>query len=138
MVKRKAGAGADPTPMEVVIALMIKSEPYTKDVTVGGTTKPRQFVNFKCPKDICHHQSPSQVNTGYSNPFNHLCVCFGSKEAVYQLYQEALQESSKKGGTLLSHFSNNSLNEQQLAMHGYIRLLVMKNLPLTMVEDDNF
>jgi hypothetical protein len=129
----------DPTQKEVVLALMIKSEPYTKDLNVGGRTVSKEFVDFKCPEDFCAHQYPCQVNTGFSNPFNHLCVCFGSKEAVHQLYNEALQEVKKKGGTLLSHFSNNTLNERQLAMHGYhIRLLVMKNLPLAMVEDESF
>lgn len=52
-----------------------------------------------------------------------------------RIFETTLDEIRKTGGTFFSHFISNSLPEYYKSVHAYLRLIIMKNLPLNFVED---
>eukprot|EP00171_Calliarthron_tuberculosum_P001829 IDg1829t1 len=42
---------------------------------------------------------------------------------------------TERGGTIISHFNIRSLSDYELAMNRYTRLIVLKSLPVSYVED---
>lgn len=84
-------------------------------------------------------------NKGWSNPYSHLKSCYGRGQdsktqeiTICDLYQKALVDSRKKGGTILHHFQRNALSEYDRSMYRYIRLIVMKNTAVSIVEDEDY
>lgn len=80
--------------------------------------------------------------SGYNNPYTHLRRCYArgkdlkdQEDVLLRLYEEAREAMTQKGGTIRSHFEMQSLSEYEKAIHGYIRLIVMKSLPLYYVSD---
>lgn len=129
-----------PTKKDVVVALM---EMQGRD---DPTTTTPAFVAYRCPRPGCRNPSVRfRSGTGYSNPYRHLRACYarGKPEneqiAVLNcLYAEAVKARDYHGGSILSHFSIRALTEMDKAVFGYLRLIVMRSLPVTIVEDEEY
>lgn len=99
------------------------------------------FLVYKCPKDsLCTENGEVffEKGKGYSNPYRHLksCVAGGDEQHLLDLYNAAVQETMATG-TLQNARSSvfSKLNEREKAMYGYMRLIVLKNLPISFVAD---
>jgi len=126
------------TPKDIVTALMSYQ---------GKETKERKnYLKYKCPKNGCSKPIVVfQESTGFNNPYRHLLRCYGKGKSrpaqvviLNKLYTEARSAAEKKGGSIRYHFESTALSEYELAMYGYLRLIIMKNLPLDAVQDDEF
>lgn len=103
-------------------------------------------MSYQCPKsDFKAGPIRFQDKSGFKNPYRHLMRCFAKgkpaneqETKLLDLYKEALEKSKSQGGTIRSHFASTSLNEYEKTVAAYIRLLVTKNLPLTLVSDPKF
>jgi len=130
------------SPKDIVKALMTFEGKESKP-SLGGE---KHYLLYKCPKPGCSNPVVTFLaNSGYQNPYRHLLSCFGKGQSrpaqiskVNKLFIEARNLSQKNGGTIRSHFDCQMLSEYELAMYGYMRLIVMKNLPVDTVEDEDF
>jgi len=129
-------------PGDVVKALMKFEGKETK--TIVGVE--RKYLKYKCPKPGCRNPVVSFLEgSGFHNPQQHLFTCYAKGKPkseqisiVNKLYEHARTLSTTQGGTIRSHFNAFALSEYEQAMHGYLRLIVMKNLPLASIEDAEF
>lgn len=55
-----------------------------------------------------------------------------------QVYNGALEERNRRGGTIMQFVDVQSLNQRQLSMYAWIRLIVMKSLPFSTIEDEEY
>ncbi len=108
-----------------------------------GSTK--TYLKHQWPKPGCNFIVNFATNTGFTNPYRHLLTCcgrnkpFDKQEIVIADLLEAAQISAKKsGGTILSHFNVNALSDYEKALHAYLRLIVLRNLRLSIVECTSF
>ena len=96
----------EPSPKDVVLTLMSSvGPPETAEKTKKDGTK--EYVlkyGYVCPKPGCKHISKREATAGFTNPFDHLKKCYGSKKGVYDLYNEAVKKAAVGGGSVLSHF----------------------------------
>ena len=106
---------------------------------------PKSKLIYKCPKLGCGKEMKFAPKSGFSNPYQHLRSCYArgmtrsKQESILQnLFREALQKQARSGGTILGHFSVQTLSELDSAMYSYIRLITMCNLPVSIVEDSIF
>jgi hypothetical protein len=66
-----------------------------------------------------------------------LSSCYGPK-TLLKLYKEAVLHHKKQGGTINFHFKAASASEYDKAMYGgYMRLIIMRSLPISYVEDSD-
>lgn len=76
-------------------------------------------------KDVIRRQK-----AGWTNTMAHLssASCYGNKDRVVEVYNRALAERNKRGGSITQFVDIQSLNQRQLDMYAWIRLIVMKSL----------
>eukprot|EP00171_Calliarthron_tuberculosum_P002072 IDg2072t1 len=124
---------SEPTKKDVVVALM-KFE--GRDEAIGTSYA---FLTYRCRRPGCTKPSVRfKSGSGYSNPYRHLLSCYARGKPVAEqnlvvnrLYSEAVKARDHFGGSILSHFSINALTELDRTVYGYIRLIVMRSLPVT-------
>lgn len=129
-----------PTKKELVTFLM-DFEGKETDAETGVT-----YVKYRCPKQNCANPIVRfRDNTGFSNPFSHLQRCFARGQtdeektsSIFYLYNDARKDAQLSSGIIRSHFTSRTTTEYERTVHGYIRLVVTRNLPLSIIEDDEF
>ena len=79
-------------------------------------------------------------NDGWTNTMSHLTksYCYGSRERVLEVYKAALEARNQHGGSIMQFVNVQSLNQRQLCMYAWIRLIVLKSLPLSTIEDEEY
>lgn len=103
----------------------------------------KEYISYRCPKPICASPTVSFLDkSGFHNPYAHLRACYGKGLSVadqdallHRMYESAIEAARMKGGTIRSHFESKSLSEYDKTLHGYLRMIVMKSLPLYYIED---
>ncbi len=85
------------------------------------------------------------AKSGFTNPYQHLRSCYargkpGSEQdtTINCLFQKALDEQAKAGGMILSHFNVDAMFELDNAIYSYIRLIVLCNMPVDIIENSVF
>lgn len=107
-----------------------------------GTESVKVYVGCKCPKAGCRIGVVKFLDKSeFKNPFRHLKACYTKgkpaielESALPALYNEAREKTIEKGGSIKTHFASSTLTEYEKSLAGYIRLLVTRNLPLTLVS----
>ena len=77
---------------------------------------------------------------GFINPFNHLktCIAHGNVEQLYLVYEQNLiSKRLHVSGTFFQQ-SVDRLSAKELAAYDYLRLIVLKNLPVSIVADPEY
>lgn len=113
-------------------ALMTSGAKYTKSLDKGVL---RDVKDWKCGRNGCEYNKPVIVSSGYSNQFRHLQSCYGAGK-LNELYEKAVAEQARLGGSVAGYFNANSATSRHKAIYAYIKLIVMKSLPLAYVQDD--
>ena len=139
--------GSDvPKPKEVVTLLcpIVRrtEEPCTKD-----PKRFNKYIYFKCPMgNLCkfrHKGSEFRCpqGYGYQNGINHLLSCIGkgSHLPVIKLYEEE-RAHKKRQSEMGEHFVTNVMpvSPKEEDLLSWIDMIIMKNLPLNIVEDGMF
>ena len=109
----------------------------------SGVEQKRIYLVYKCPNQFCKEKNREiwfQKSVGFINPFNHLktCVAGGKTEQLYKIYEQ--NKESKRlhiSGTFFQP-SVDRMTSRELALNDYLRLIVLKSLPLSTVEDSEF
>ena len=117
-----------------------------KNVFSRSTTKlnKKLFLKYECPKPGCVTPIVSFLDkTGFNNPYQHLKSCYARGQSATQqqavlraLYAEAQSTADRLGGSLKSHFRIDTLSEYEKTVNSYIRLIVLKSLPISYVDDN--
>ena len=130
---------------KAVVELFMKKQP---DIfkSVGDRVNVRHLV-YLCPRgERCTVKSKgSKVifaeGTGFTNPYKHLrsCLADGKEEKLHRMYCEEVQERKDKHG-LESSFTRlgNRVTDREKAMYRWIRLIVLKSEPLSVIEDPEY
>jgi hypothetical protein len=104
-------------------------------------TDNRKIV-FKCMRHGCDKIVSKFKQSGYTNPFDHLCRCYGTEEEVYRVYYQAKAAEDEafdnSSSSIKNHFSIASAKSRERAMHAWIRLIVLRGIPVSYVEDPIF
>lgn len=134
-----------PKQKEVVQLLMkFLREEHRSVWSRKGQRKEQTFLVYECPKGqrcVEGGQYYFPKGFGYSNPFKHLktCIADGSETHLFEVYKLALQEC----GGIPNYFPDNSpttrrLTPRENAMSSYVRLIILKLLPIYIIEDTEF
>ena len=129
-----------PTKKECVSILMDFLGKETDEET--GVT----YLKYRCPKPNCTNPVVRfRDNTGFSNPYSHLLRCFTRGKPAEEktsimigLFNTARNDSKISGASIRSHFTTRTTSDYEKAIYGYLRLVVMKSLPLSIIEDAEF
>lgn len=105
------------------------------------TCETKTVLIYACPRNsLCTQGGVIKFdkNTGYTNPFNHLrsCVAAGSRSDLVDIYNTCVQDRHRSAFKKFPVTLTSTSKEN--AMHAYITLIVMKYLPLSIVEDKSF
>ncbi len=104
------------------------------------------YVKYRCPRPSCAKPLVRfKVNSGYTNRYIHLRRCFArgldEKEqdsVILELYNEARLSVQRQEGSICSHFSTRTVTDYDKAVHCYLRLIIIRGLPLSIVEDEEY
>ncbi len=97
------------------------------------------FLHYRCPKPGCSKPIVTFGDkTGFHNPFSHLQSCYGRGKTLQEqdivlkkLFEKARQDMERKGGdNSVALFTHNAS-----AVYGYLRMIILKNLPIHQVTD---
>ena len=129
-----------PTKKECVSFLMDFMVKETDEET--GVT----YLKYLCPKPNCANAVVRfRDNTGLSNPYLHLLGRFTRRKPAEEerstmigLFNTARNESKISGASIRSHFSTRNTCDYEKAIYGFLRLVVMKSFPLSIIEDSEF
>ena len=97
-----------------------------------------EFIRYKCFIPGCNKVIQFEKNKGYSNPLSHLVSCYGSREQLETNYFEALRQSESTTSSILSCFPTIAPNERMKDIYSWIKLIITKNLPVSVCEDDRY
>ena len=77
---------------------------------------------------------------GFINPFNHLkmCIAHGKVEHLYMVYEQNRESKQLHMTGMFFQPSVECLTTKELAVHDYLRLIVLKNLPASIVADAKY
>lgn len=127
------GSMSEIQPKDVVQELMTFVREEERDVVQNGVVSRINVPHliYECPrKDLCRNTLAEvvfQKGRGFTNPFDHLVSCYKPKE---QLFAEVRQRWSQ---TLTPHVH---FTEREQAIFSFIQLIVLKNVPISAVEDN--
>lgn len=135
------GKPGDPKQVEVVKALMKVIRTFEKVNDKGAMEEHKEY---SCPKIGCTRTVTLVKNKGYTNAFSHLISCFGNKKSLHTYYKDAVTERDNSAttdhgqGSILHHFSSATANQRDTAIHAWLVMIIMKSLPVSIVEDPTF
>jgi hypothetical protein len=102
----------------------------------------KQILVYQCPKEGCRdlrREISFEKGKGFNNPHTHLlsCVAGGLEAKLKEMYNSTLEDKRRSEG-LGNHFQPTvvvPVTEREKAIHGWLRLIILKNIPLCAVED---
>jgi hypothetical protein len=86
------------------------------------------------PKPGCNKTIVWEIKFGYRNPVNHLETCYGT-ENLLELFTAAKMKAESSQGQVREYFNYAAASPIDHAVYNWIKLIVMKSLPLGIVED---
>lgn len=122
----------DYNPKEVVQELMTFLRDEKRDIKVNNTVVRANVVYsvYKCPRgDLCRNQNAEvafQKCSGFTNPLDHLTGCYKKRP---ELNAEIRDRRSMRP---INRFF---LTERERAMFAFVQLVVLRNIPVSAVED---
>ena len=126
-------------PEDIVKAVMKYS---CREQTPGN---PNTRLLYQCPKPGCDCEIKFLAKKGFSNPYFYLRRFYArglpryEQEAVVKkLFQNAHEEQTKLGGSNFSYFNVAALSETDKAVLNYLRLTIMCNMPISIIENPVF
>ncbi len=132
-------------PKEIMQALMrFEGREMRKSSGRQGSSETEKcYLKYRCSRPGCRSGIVSFIeNSGYKNPYSHLksYYCKDSsplqqEQQLQQPYAEARTQAQVLGGTILSHFHVQALSTHDKAVYGWLKLVVLKNIPLSHIED---
>eukprot|EP00171_Calliarthron_tuberculosum_P003890 IDg3890t1 len=132
---------SDPHPRDFVRMLMVQKPDITRDVTSSRRASRNNavFHVFECPRgDLCRSGGSIvfEKGTGFSNPFKHLrtCLADGDQQELIRLFNLHRDEKRQFGKAVSPEMTVTATKKEQ-AMFAYIRIIVLKSLPISYVED---
>ena len=109
----------------------------------SGESTMKTYLVYQCPNQFCKEKNREiwfQKSVGFINPFNHLrsCIANGDAAHLYMVYEQ--NRESKRLHVTGTFFqpSVERLTAKELAVNDFIRLVVLKSLPVSIVEDQEF
>ena len=126
---------------KVVVEALMKQvgELYRMQVKQkDGKVVDKEYMKYACPKECCNFVSTFELRSGFSNPYAHLCSCYGAEKHLLELYDEAVSSQRKKGGSIDSHFQAACASDYDKAMFGSMDYIVMESLPVSHIESKCF
>jgi hypothetical protein len=142
----ESSSAAGPSPRLLVEALMKELPDITKTITSRNGVENNNVVchAWECPKGEECSLYPVQQSCvfswpkkqGYQNPKEHLrsCLASGDVHALHLLYNQTIQ---RQGQSVTGFFApvTGAITDREKAMHKWIEMIVMKNNPVSYVED---
>ncbi len=132
-------------PKEIVQALIRPEgrEMRKSSARQGSSETEKCYLKYRCSRLGCRSGIVSFIEkSGYENPYSHLksCYCKGSsplqqEQQLQHLYAEARSQAEVLRGTILSHFHVHAVSPHDKAVYGWMKLVVLKNIPLSHIED---
>ena len=103
----------------------------------------KEFWVTRCPKANCskgRHEISWPVGSGYSNPMKALSSCYGTKEELLHHFNTAKELHLLANGrqSVKDFFAFESATATDKSIYGWIRFIVTKLLPCSVVEDVEF
>ncbi len=97
-------------------------------------------VYVSCPK--CHWHISSSSITRYSNPISHITSCCGGVTYLCNLVRAACEDAGLEDGKEVRqqklHEALCQENLQDLALHTWMKLVCLHNMPIHKMNDSNF
>ena len=111
--------------------------------TCKGESTTKTYLVYQCPNQFCKEHNREiwfQKSVGFVNPFNHLhsCIANGNAAHLYMVYEQNKESKQLSVAGTFFQPSVDHLTVKELALNDYIQLIVLKSLPLTIVEDKEF
>ena len=109
----------------------------------SGVQNKRTYLVYKCPNEYCKEKNREiwfQKSVGFINPFNHLksCIADGKAEQLYMVYKQNRESKRLHVSGTFFQPTVERMTAKALALNDYLRLIVLKNLPLSTIEDPEF
>ena len=109
----------------------------------NGVEQTKTYLVYKCPNQHCKEKNREiwfQKSMGFINPFNHLktCIADGKVEQLYMVYDQKRESKRLHVSGTFFQPTVDRMTTRELAMNDFLRLIVLKNLPLSIVEDEEF
>ena len=93
------------------------------------------FYSYTCRK--CGEVKWKDKTAGPTAAYNHLIQCYGTEDDVEQLYMECRKRIMLgQGASITSFLKASKATPREEAVHGWIKLIVNKSLPVIYVEDE--
>ena len=108
-----------------------------------GLSMMKMHLVYRCPNEMCKEKNREiwfQKSMGFVNPFNHLksCIADGNVEQLYLVYEQNLDAKRTQVSGSFFQPSADRLTTREISLNDYLRLIVLKNLPVSIVEDPEF
>ena len=126
-----------PSQKQICDTLMIRSKDKHERDTIrrDGTAGKAMYYRFTCRR--CGVVKWKDVTAGPTNAYNHLVGCYGSTEAVEEVYLECRKRMMLgQGQSIDSYLKASKATPREDAVYDWINVIVEKSMPLAYVEDD--
>ena len=114
---------------------------------VNEKGKKIEYVVHECPnKKYCKNKEGHityQNKSGYKNPHSHLrsCIANGDEDTLLQIYERTLTRKTLQS-KMSAHLNCDGIvfapSQKDVEIFELISMIVRKNLPLSIVEDEDF
>eukprot|EP00171_Calliarthron_tuberculosum_P005080 IDg5080t1 len=135
------GIMSRPSPRDVVRMLMKQDPDIKKDIQSARGLTRKDVVHhvFVCPRGgLCKSggRVVSEKGAGFSNPYKHLksCISDGDIDHLMEVFERQRAESRVFGAGTPETLVISSTQKEK-AMFAYLRLIVLKSLPIGYVTD---
>lgn len=121
---------------QCVLTLMKFLREENRDIQNNGVVLRSNVphVIYKCPRGaLCKNANQEvafQKGRGFTNPFDHLVSCYKSKSKIYAQVLR-IEAGSKNPVSSIENLAT----DKDKAMFAYMQLVVMRNAPISCVED---
>ena len=136
----------DYTLIVTLLMTFIGAEISEVSTSPAGDSVTRKYLMYKCPnpgflKPVVRFLD----NTGFSSPYRHQLSCpargkYSSEQeaTLYLLFQETRERATRSGGKIRSHLRVSTSTEYEKACHSYLKLVLSRSMPLTLLELHDF
>eukprot|EP00171_Calliarthron_tuberculosum_P002904 IDg2904t1 len=130
----------NPTPRECVETLMVLIREEVRAVKSKDSQIEKMHRVYQCPRGLhCDTKEiVCQNSRRFTNPFRHPSRCYKSISDLYAAFRERQNAMcASTGETVISNYfpSTDTVNKREQAKYAYLQLVVLRNEPLSIVED---
>ena len=111
---------------------------------VDETNQVLKHIVCYCPNPRCVLGDPpifyQKPGNGFTNAYSHMITCYGGVKnnaagLLEKLHAEAKAAKDEGGGSILGHFKANSATAKEKSMVAWIKIIVKKSQPISIVAD---